>query len=77
MKVSDILPALSLARSQRVNLYAKEGMLLRTAPRDVVMTDPRAAVGKTLWDCEVIQLDACGPASFNLTVALPDGRIHI
>ncbi|MBQ2985397.1 MAG: hypothetical protein IJD61_03120 [Clostridia bacterium] len=77
MKVSDILPALSLARSQRVNLYAKEGMLLRTAPRDVVMTDPRAAVGNTLWDCEVIQLDACGPASFNLTVALPDGRIHI
>ena len=77
MKVSDVLPALSLARSQRVNIYAKEGMLLRTAPRDAIMTDPRAAAGATLWGCEVVQLDACGPASFNLTVALPDGRIHI
>lgn len=77
MKVSDILPALSLSRSQRVNLYSKEGMLLRTIPRDMAMTDPRTAAGDALWGCEVIQLDACGPASFNLTVALPDGRIHI
>ena len=77
MKVSDILPALSLSRSQRVNLYSKEGMLLRTIPRDMAMTDPHTAAGATLWGCEVIQLDACGPAAFNLTVALPDGRIHI
>ena len=77
MKVSDILPALSLARSQRVNLYSKEGMLLRTIPRDMAMTDPRAAAGATLWDCEVIQLDACSPAAFNIIAVLPDGRIHI
>lgn len=77
MKVSDILPAVSLARSQRVNIYAKEGMLLRTIPRDMAMTDPHAAVGKTLWDCEVIQLDACSPAAFNIIAVLPEGRIHI
>lgn len=77
MKVSDVLPALSLARSQRVNIYAKEGMLLRTIPRDMAMTDPRTAAGDTLWSCEVVQLDAPGHAAFNLTVALPDGRIHI
>lgn len=77
MKVNDILPAVSLARTQRVNIYSKEGMLLRTIPRDMAMTDPRAAAGDTLWNCEVIQLDACGPAAFNLTVQLPDGRIRI
>lgn len=77
MKVSDILPAVSLARSQRVNIYAKEGMLMRTLPRDMAMMDPRTAAGDTLWNCEVVQIDASGPAAFNLTVALPDGRIHI
>ena len=77
MKVSDILPALSLSRSQRVNIYAKEGMLLRTMPRDAVMTDPHTAAGDTLWNCEVVQLDACSPAAFNIIAVLPDGRIHI
>lgn len=77
MKVSDILPALSLARSQRVNIYAKEGMLLRTIPRDMAMTDPRTAAGDTLWNCEVVQIDACSPAAFNIIAVLPDGRIHI
>ena len=77
MKVSDILPALSLSRSQRVNIYAKEGMLLRTMPRDAVMTDPHTAAGDTLWNCEVVQLDACSPAAFNIIAALPDGRIRI
>lgn len=78
MKVKDIVPALSLARHQRLNIYsAPEGMLLRTAPKDAVMSDPRGATGHSLWECEVIQIDSCGPAAFNPTVALPEGRIQL
>ena len=77
MKASDILPLLSLMKSQNVHFYSKEGMKIRTAPRDAVMTNPCGAVGATLWNCEVIHLDACSPAAFNIIAVLPDGRIHI
>lgn len=77
MKVSDILPLLSLMKSQNVHFYSKEGMKIRTAPRDAIMTNPCGAVGATLWSCEVIQLSAPSQTSFNLTVLLPDGRVHI
>lgn len=77
MKVSDILPLLSLMKSQDVHFYSKEGMKIRTSPRSAVMTDPCAAVGATLWDCEVIQINAPSHTAFNLTVILPDGRIRI
>ena len=78
MKVSDILPKVSLAREQRVNFYAAPGgALLRSAPRNIVESDPRSAAGKGLWECEVAYIDASSPKAFNLTVQLPEGRTHI
>lgn len=78
MKLKDVMPAIALAKSQRIIIYAApEGMKLKTIHRDNAVSDPRAAVGDTLWQCEVVQIDATGMDAFNIIVKLPLGRISI
>ena len=70
LKVKDIIPALSLARNQRLNIYGTPGCaLLKTVPHDALMKDPKAALGKHIWEYEVMQMDATSAAAFNIIVS--------
>ena len=71
LRVKDILPALQLARGQRLNIYSSpEGILLKTVFYEAFRRDPEAAVGKSIWKSEVMQLDAVSAAAFNITVKM-------
>ncbi|MBR4954113.1 MAG: hypothetical protein IKZ30_06290 [Oscillospiraceae bacterium] len=70
LRVKDILPALQLARGQRLVIYGMEGSLLKTVFYETFRRDPEAAVGKSIWNSEVMQLDAVSAAAFNITVKI-------
>lgn len=70
LRVKDILPALQLARGQRLVIYGTEGILLKTVFYETFRRDPEAAVGKSIWKSEVMQLDAVSAAAFNITVKI-------
>lgn len=70
LRVKDIIPALSLARNQRLNIYGNPGcVLLKTVPHDALTKDPKAALGKHIWEYEVMQMDATSAAAFNIVVS--------
>ena len=69
LRVKDIVPKLQLARNQRLKVYGDPGCtLLKTVPHDALAKDPKAALGKNIWEYEVVHVDATSAEAFNIVV---------
>lgn len=70
LRVKDIVPKLQLARNQKLKVYGNPGcVLLKTVPHDALAKDPKAALGKNIWEYEIMHMDATSAEAFNIVVS--------